>query len=342
MFDVSCCNKHYHFKVYDGSNEASPLLRKLCGSKDPEAITTSHNVVYIHFHSLNSFDHRGFRLRFNKVCGSYIVTDNNGGAITSPLYPNNYSNNQNCTWTIRAQKPFNHVTVSFSDFAIENSGAGCSADVLQILDRDNHGASSVGRYCGSTIPHPITSFSDTLLVNFISNDVHSSRGFRAIYAASTSACGGKFHMESGAFNSPNYPEKYPPICECIWYIISSPGNRVQISFIEFDIATGKNCSLDYLEIREGNATGQLIGRFCGTTLPANLTSVIGHILWVKFVSASSSPQLGYPQFHLHYGHCITHTKSTITGQLVLRHPTSSMPVYKSWTLMRLTDAHMIS
>lgn len=186
MFDVSCCNKHYHFKVYDGSNEASPLLRKLCGSKDPEAITTSHNVVYIHFHSLNSFDHRGFRLRFNKVCGSYIVTDNNGGAITSPLYPNNYSNNQNCTWTIRAQKPFNHVTVSFSDFAIENSGAGCSADVLQILDRDNHGASSVGRYCGSTIPHPITSFSDTLLVNFISNDVHSSRGFRAIYAASTS------------------------------------------------------------------------------------------------------------------------------------------------------------
>lgn len=44
----------------------------------------------------------------------------------------------------------------------------------------------LGRYCGSTIPHPITSFSDTLLVNFISNDVHSSRGFRAIYAASMS------------------------------------------------------------------------------------------------------------------------------------------------------------
>lgn len=38
-------------------------------------------------------------------------------------------------------------------------------------------------------------------------------------------------MESGAFNSPNYPDAYPPNVECVWTIRSSPGNRLQLSFM---------------------------------------------------------------------------------------------------------------
>lgn len=38
-------------------------------------------------------------------------------------------------------------------------------------------------------------------------------------------------MESGAFNSPNYPDPYPPNVECVWTIRSSPGNRLQLSFM---------------------------------------------------------------------------------------------------------------
>ncbi|XP_069787318.1 cubilin [Narcine bancroftii] len=324
------CDSDY-VAVYDGSNEAAPLLRKLCGNILPEGFTSSYNVLYIHFSSQNSCNSKGFRARFHQVCGSCIITDDIGGAITSPLYPGNYSNNQNCSWIIRAQEPFNHVTISFTDIAIENSGAGCSADVLQILDGDNYGAASVGRYCGNTIPHPITSSSDALFVNFISNDINSFRGFRAIYAASTSACGGMFHMESGAFNSPNYPEKYPSNSECIWYIISSPGNRVQVSFISFNIAYSINCSLDYLEIREGNATGQLIGRFCGSILPANCTSVIGHILWVKFVSGLSSSQLGFRAIFSHlYGNEIVGIQGQITSPLWPQHYPDNVNYH--WTI----------
>jgi len=44
-------------------------------------------------------------------------------------------------------------------------------------------------------------------------------------------CGGRLYMESGAFNSPNYPDVYPPNVECVWTITSSPGNRVQLSFM---------------------------------------------------------------------------------------------------------------
>lgn len=46
-----------------------------------------------------------------------------------------------------------------------------------------------------------------------------------------SGCGGDLVMETGAFNSPNYPDAYPPNVECVWTIRSSPGNRIQLSFM---------------------------------------------------------------------------------------------------------------
>ncbi|XP_048462936.1 cubilin [Rhincodon typus] len=282
------CDSDY-VAVYDGLDEAAPVLGKLCGSLIPKRITSTHNVIYVRFRSNNSNEHKGFRAQFDQACGSYIITDDVGGVITSPLYPKNYLDNQKCSWIIRAQKPFNHVTISFTDFAIENGGANCPADALQILDGDNYAAPSIGRYCGNIMPHPITSFSDALFINFSSNNVNTFKGFRTVYAASTSACGGMYHMETGAFNSPNFPDESPPNYECVWYIITSPGNRVQLSFISFDIELNINCTSAYLEIREGNSTGQLIGRYCGSSLPANYTSNERHILWVKFVSDPTSP-----------------------------------------------------
>ncbi|XP_067869413.1 cubilin isoform X2 [Heterodontus francisci] len=313
------CDSDY-VAVYDGLDEAAPMLGKLCDGLIPGGITSTHNVIYVRFRSQSSKEHRGFRAQFSQACGSYIITDDIGGAITSPLYPNNYSNNQNCSWIIQAQEPFNHVTVSFTDFAIENRSTNCSADALQILDGDNYAAPSIGRYCGDIIPHPITSFSDALLVNFISNNVRSGKGFRATYAASTSACGGMYHMETGAFNSPNYPDNSPPNYECVWYIISSPGNRVQLSFITFEITYSIYCTSDYLEIREGNATGQLIGHYCGSTLPPDYTSIVGHILWVKFVSdASYSGGRFRATFSHVYGNEIVGVQGQITSPLWPRH-----------------------
>lgn len=45
----------------------------------------------------------------------------------------------------------------------------------------------LGRYCGDELPHPVTSFSNSLLVNFVSDLSISDRGFRATYSASTSS-----------------------------------------------------------------------------------------------------------------------------------------------------------
>uniref|UniRef100_A0A4W3K7X0 Cubilin n=1 Tax=Callorhinchus milii TaxID=7868 RepID=A0A4W3K7X0_CALMI len=313
------CDSAY-IAVHDGSNQGDPLIEKICDGKIPGGFTSTSNVMYVHFLSESNVKNKGFRAQFNQVCGTFIVTDNIGGVITSPLYPNNYPDNQNCSWIIQAQEPFKHVTLSFTDFAIESNGKNCSTDALQILDGDNYEAPPIGRYCGATILQPITSESNALVVNFVSNSGKSDKGFRTTYAASNSACGGSYHSETGAFNSPNYPESYPSNYECVWNLIGSPGNRVQLSFISFQIADSSSCDSDYVEIREGNATGQIYGKFCGTSLPKNYTSVTGHILWVKFVSDSSQNDAGFKATFSHlYGNEIMGTQGQITSPLWPHH-----------------------
>lgn len=68
----------------------------------------------------------------------------------------------------------------------------------------------------------------------------------------------------------------------------------------FQLQQSSDCNNDYLEIREGNSTGALVGRFCGVSLPSNYTSLIGHILWVKFRSDSSLSGAG---FRATFSHC---------------------------------------
>ena len=44
----------------------------------------------------------------------------------------------------------------------------------------------LGRYCGPSLPHPITSFSNALMLKFVSDSTVNFGGFHATYAASTS------------------------------------------------------------------------------------------------------------------------------------------------------------
>ncbi|XP_054027363.1 cubilin [Dryobates pubescens] len=302
--------------VFDGPSNEAPLLRKLCGTQQPPAITSSKNLLYLHLRSSTATRHRGFSARFAEACGSFIESDSVGAAISSPLYPAKYPNNQNCSWIIQAQEPFNHITLSFTDFEIDSSRQNCTGDFLEILDGNNYQAPLRGRYCGTAVPDPVTSFGNALVVNFISNSFVTARGFHATYAASSSSCGGSFHMESGAFSSPGYPEPYPINTECVWRILSSPGNRLQLSFIAFQMEESSSCTKDYLEIREGSRSGRLAARLCGHTLPSNYTSTLAHVLWVKFVSDGSGTDVGFKATFSHlYGNDIVGSRGQIASPL---------------------------
>ncbi|KAF6371602.1 cubilin [Rhinolophus ferrumequinum] len=278
--------------AYDGLSSTTARLAGVCGRQQlTNPVISSGNSLFVRFQSGPSRQNRGFRARFRQACGGYILT-NSFDTISSPLFPAKYPNNQNCSWIIQAQPPFNHITLSFTHFGLESSTM-CTRDFLEILDGGYDDAPLRGRYCGATMPHPVTSFSNALTLRFISDSSVSFDGFRATYAASSSACGGNFHMTEGVFNSPGYPEVYPSNVECVWNIVSSPGNRLQLSFITFQLEESQDCSRDFVEIREGNATGHLVGRYCGNVLPVNYSSIVGHSLWIRFVSDGSSSGTGF-------------------------------------------------
>ncbi|XP_068160694.1 cubilin [Antennarius striatus] len=325
--------------IHDGPAMSSPLLARVCGTSVPPSIISTQNIIYVRFRSDSSRSHRGFSAHFSEACGSTIVTNDNGGAIASPRYPAPYPPSLNCSWIIRAQEPFNHVTLSFTDFELEMSSSSCSHDAVEILDGDNYQAPTIGRYCGSDLPHPVTSFSNSLVVNFMTDQSVSRRGFRATYSASTSSCGGDLVMESGAFNSPNYPDAYPSNVECVWTIRSSPGNRLQLSFITFHLQGSASCQNDYLEIREGNSTGTVVDRFCGSSLPSNYTSVIAHVLWIKFVSDASISGAGFRATFSHlYGNDLTGIFGQVASPLYPRtYPNSAN--YR-WTITVEGDSYV--
>ncbi|KAM5235406.1 cubilin [Ctenodactylus gundi] len=278
--------------IYDGLTMATPLLASVCGrEKINSTVTSLGDTVLVRFRSGSSRQTRGFQAQFMQGCGSHYVTSS-FDTISSPLFPAKYPNNQNCIWLIEAQPPFNHITLSFTRFGLQSS-TECARDYLEILDGNHQDAPVRGRYCGSSMPHPITSFSSALMLRFVSDSRFNSDGFHAVYAASMSACGGSFHMVEGIFDSPGYPDVYPPSVECIWSIVSSPGNQIQLSFISFQLEDSQNCSRDFVEVREGNATGHLVGRYCGNSLPHNYSAIIEHILWVRFVSDGSGSGTGF-------------------------------------------------
>lgn len=67
--------------------------------------------------------------------------------------------------------------------------------------------------------------------------------------------------ESGTFQTPNFPDKYPNNTECIWNIQVQPGRFVLLSFVVFDIESYAGKCIDIVEVKDGSrSTDQLLGK----------------------------------------------------------------------------------
>ena len=50
--------------IYDGSDDTAPLIRSLCGSRQPGDITASGNVVFVSFLSDGTVTDYGFTIQY--------------------------------------------------------------------------------------------------------------------------------------------------------------------------------------------------------------------------------------------------------------------------------------
>ncbi|CAH1233165.1 LRP12 [Branchiostoma lanceolatum] len=110
-------------------------------------------------------------------CLTERLTGDNG-TFTSPNYPNNYPDDQNCRYEISVSPP-KVVRLTFTDFDVEQG-----YDFVHVyVGNTTDATQEIGKFDGTNIPRPLTSSVSSMTVRFSSDESVNKKGFQANYAA---------------------------------------------------------------------------------------------------------------------------------------------------------------
>ncbi|XP_048481076.1 cubilin-like [Plutella xylostella] len=291
--DNSCGDS---IKLYDGISFTSNYTQIICGNSDFRNFTSKSNILRVQFTSDGSGTAKGFKANFAVACGA-LISAKYSGTIRNDVVSHS---EQNCTWTITAERPEEKVSLTLTHLSIPvsneiQSNRHCPSTFLRILDGDDINAPKIDEYCGNKVPPMIVSHGSAITVQLGSYVGSVSGKFSAHYTTVETACGGELTSEQGSIATPNYPGSYPANTNCEWTLKTSPGNRVYITFERFNIEYSEGCNKDYLEVRENNGGGRLLGLYCGDDSPTNVT--VASVMYLKFHSDGEDSTRG---FILHY------------------------------------------
>lgn len=153
-----------------------------------------------------------------------------------------------------------------------------------------------GKYCGVDIPEVPQTSSRYAFVKFFANRPNAF--FKLRYREVGIDCGSTIQLthesNSTKFSSPNFPNMPHAHSECIWNVIAPSGEAITISFISrFDLTKTPDCSLEYVELREGGTERSLmIDKFCGSKIPNPVTTKSNR-LRIKFFTDVNEPKNGF-------------------------------------------------
>ncbi|XP_078685521.1 CUB and sushi domain-containing protein 3-like [Branchiostoma floridae x Branchiostoma belcheri] len=177
-------------------------------------------------------------------CGGNLTAPS-GGPVTSPNYPANYGNNENCEWSITVPEG-SIIILTFDSFNTE-----LRRDFLTIYDGANENATEIEKLTG---PHsqiiPIISTSNTMFLRFTSDRRAIRQGFQFNYTSST----------AGQCWDPGVPAK---------------GNRDNNSNFTSGQTVRYTCMDGYQLRGTANITCQPNGTWSGSTPTCRVTSGTG-------------------------------------------------------------------
>ncbi|XP_060728751.1 neuropilin-1a-like isoform X2 [Tachysurus vachellii] len=180
--------KYDFLEVYDGDNEKASLVGKYCGKIAPSPITSSGNSLMIKFTSDYETTGAGFSIRY-EVHRTVTECSRNftalSGLIQTPGFPDKYPNNLECTLIIFAPK-MSEIVLEFESFDMEQNPTGpaeasCRFDYLEIWDGYPTVGPHVGRYCGSSSPGRVVSYTGILSLSIHTDNAIAKGGFSCNY-----------------------------------------------------------------------------------------------------------------------------------------------------------------
>ena len=121
-------------------------------------------------------DNSGSDVGFQASYSSCTVLSSARGTISSPNYPNYYDNLDNFCWVIRRPDGF-VISLFFNAFSTSLD------DYMRVFDGNSTNSRELLSASGSpsTLPNPVTSSSNAMLVVFSSDYKFSGKGFQATY-----------------------------------------------------------------------------------------------------------------------------------------------------------------
>ncbi|XP_034311593.2 uncharacterized protein [Magallana gigas] len=214
-------------------------------------------------------------------CGNTYQGKN--GTFQSPYYPHHYPPFSSCQWIILTPLG-RRVYIQFEDFNLENG-----YDTVSIYDGRSTLDPLAGIYSGSSHNISFLSSSNSLLVQFHSDQDNQTTGFRASwFEVVIEDCGGSLNATSQYqwVTSPG-TNPYAKNLICDW-IITASQNLISLQFEDLSLGAG-----DWIEVRDGDSEdGALFGRYSGEALPPVIIST-GHKLFVRFMSDKENPGRGF-------------------------------------------------
>lgn len=255
------CNYDY-VEIYDGlsagEGKATNAIARYCDTKVPQDLLSHARLLTIKFVSDFSDVANGFELSYRFVernsCGGHIHASN--GMLNSPEYPLNYTNGLDCIWQLTSPIG-SQMELQFDMFEL-TATRNCSGDWLEVRNGRSNSSALIGRYCGTSIPRRIPSFTHDLYLHFHTDDVDSARGFRLSWHVFANGCGGRLIGNEGVITSPNYPSTYPHNAQCEWQLRVHSGSSLQIVIEDLEMETLDDCGYDYLRIYSGGSNSRLL------------------------------------------------------------------------------------
>ncbi|KFM62124.1 Cubilin, partial [Stegodyphus mimosarum] len=241
----------------------------------------------ITFRSNSQINADGFNIKYSSGCGGNFTQYH--GQIFSPNYPVTYGDNLNCTYTIG--KPGQYISITFDEnFSIEQN-TDCTFDYLEIYQMQVSEGTKQGKYCGSIQPATRTLLGP-VTVRFITDVSYGSRGFLLNYEIMS--CGAIFTEPRGVISTPPSLNTVSYM-DCTWQITAQPNKVIALKFSSFELEPTYNCWLEYLEIRDGNLTGPLIGRLCTSDKVTYKSS--GNQMSLRYHSEYKKTEKGFSAFY---------------------------------------------
>ncbi|KAL3876182.1 hypothetical protein ACJMK2_034053 [Sinanodonta woodiana] len=245
--------------------------------------------------------HNGFTLHENqhdcKEGGCQHEINTAEGEISSPNWPEFYPSRKDCVWHFTTV-PGHRVKVIFQSFEIEQHQE-CTYDHIEIFDGDSINDRSLGRFCGSKVPPPIISGSNRLYMVFYSDASVQRKGFHATH---TTVCGGQLvatNTQQLLYSHAKYGDQnYDNKVECEWMVEAREKYKIRFYFNAFEIEDETDCGYDNVEVFDGqHDTDPLIGRYCGSKIPPEITSTGEHLL-VRFRSDDTINWKGFSAVYM--------------------------------------------